>query len=105
VNGTCGGMVCKQDGAACSNNGQCCNGTCTNGICGPAGGNVGTCCTAHASVGCSVAAIQNCVCNVGDPNASPPVAPDPFCCGGQANSQWDAMCVAEVTDFGCAVCP
>jgi hypothetical protein len=92
VNGTCGGMACKPDGQACASNAQCCNGTCTNGVCGPAGVDVGTCCTAGATKGCTNATIQNCVCVTNS---------DAYCC----DTAWDAQCVTEVGTFGCAMCP
>jgi len=55
---------------------------------------VGCCTTGHAccetgSAGCADPAIAACVC-----------AQDPFCC----ESEWDAQCVAEVTQFGCGTC-
>lgn len=46
------------------------------------------CCETGAA-GCADAAIANCVC-----------ATDPFCC----SNEWDAQCIAEVTEFGCGSC-
>jgi hypothetical protein len=46
----------------------------------------GTCCVAHAEVGCSVQGIEDCVC-----------AQDAYCC----NTQWDGMCVTQaINDCG-----
>ena len=50
------------------------------------GAETGDCCEAHAGTGCSVAAIEACVCGM-----------DEFCC----SSEWDATCVGEVDEFGC----
>jgi hypothetical protein len=50
------------------------------------GAETGDCCEAHAGSGCSVDAIETCVC-----------AMDEFCC----TSEWDSTCVGEVDEFGC----
>jgi hypothetical protein len=73
----------------CAVNADCCNGTCTAGICG-VGGNVGNCCMVHATPGCTNAMIQMCVC-----------AADIFCC----NNNWDSACVNGVEGKGCGMCP
>ncbi len=55
--------------------------------CGSASGN---CCSTGHGAGCSIPAIEACVCVI-----------DVFCC----ISNWDGFCVNEVTSFGCGVCP
>jgi hypothetical protein len=50
------------------------------------GANTGDCCEAHGGTGCSVAAIEACVCGM-----------DEFCC----SSEWDSTCVGEIDEFGC----
>jgi hypothetical protein len=57
-----------------------------------AGGVFGDCCESHGMMGCSVAAISDCVCSVDD-----------SCCV----SSWDAKCVEQVTRMKCApsACP
>jgi hypothetical protein len=50
------------------------------------GGTASNCGEAHAEGGCTDACIQDCVCEQ-----------DSFCC----DSEWDDVCVGEVTSFGC----
>jgi hypothetical protein len=50
------------------------------------GADAGDCCTPHATPGCENADVQACVCGQ-----------DAFCC----DSEWDAMCVENVSTFGC----
>jgi hypothetical protein len=63
------------------------------GACGgvrPAGLDVADgCCAAHDGVGCSDAAISDCVC-----------ANDPYCC----LVQWDQVCVDAIAQYGCGSC-
>ena len=47
------------------------------------------CCTAHDGAGCADAAIEACVC-----------AADGFCC----STEWDAVCVDQVTSLACGDC-
>ncbi len=47
------------------------------------------CCTTGHGFGCEVSAVESCVC-----------ATDPFCC----NTNWDSLCVGEVTSLGCGTC-
>ncbi len=54
------------------------------------GGDVGTCCETSNAPGCSVPAVEACVCGG-----------DPFCCA----MQWDHLCVARASqscDIDCA---
>jgi len=53
------------------------------------GVNFADCCQATTSKGCGREDVQACVC-----------ADDPYCCA----SQWDALCVAEVSSFECGSC-
>lgn len=48
------------------------------------------CCMVNGSAGCSDTAIESCVC-----------AQDAYCC----NTDWDQLCVDEVTQLGCGSCP
>ena len=79
VNGVCG--ACLPDGMMCGANGDCCVGQCNNGICGlPNPCTHDVCVTGPPlAPGCSPCAAA--VCQV-----------DAFCCQGQ----WDALCVSEV---------
>jgi hypothetical protein len=86
----CGG--CNQP---CDSGQQCIGGTCTGSGDGGDGGddggnNTGNCCVPHAGTGCTIGAIQTCVCNS-----------DPFCC----SDNWDAQCAGEVESLGCGMCP
>ena len=59
---------------------------------GPTGGGAqpGACCVETAEPGCAAdPAIEQCVC-----------AEDSFCC----ESEWDALCISEVNEFGCGTC-
>jgi hypothetical protein len=49
----------------------------------------GSCCSVHASTGCSNATIEQCVCRS-----------DAVCC----SVGWDDVCIKQVTDFGCGTC-
>ena len=49
----------------------------------------GDCCTPNGTPGCDDAGIASCVCGQDD-----------YCCTGE----WDEVCVAEVTEFGCSDC-
>ncbi len=49
----------------------------------------GDCCQPNGTPGCKTAAIAECVC-----------AQDDYCC----TTDWDDMCVGEVTEFGCGQC-
>ncbi|MEM6996514.1 MAG: hypothetical protein AAF721_38780, partial [Myxococcota bacterium] len=51
---------------------------------------LGDCCEPHEGPGCTGPGIQACVC-----------AADDFCCV----EEWDALCIRQVGDFGCAACP
>jgi hypothetical protein len=51
---------------------------------------IGDCCGAHEAGGCSGKTVEACVC-----------AQDEFCC----TEEWDALCVAAVSERGCAACP
>lgn len=44
------------------------------------------------SPGCSIPAIEQCVCELDD-----------VCCAD--DGAWDEFCVAQVDDFGCGTCP
>ncbi len=62
----------------------------TSGSGSDSGGvDVGDCCEAHATGGCTNEAIQDCVC-----------AQDEPCCA----AMWDDICVEEVDSLGCGVC-
>ncbi len=50
----------------------------------------GACCQVQPGPGCGDPGIEGCVCAV-----------DPYCC----TTQWDSVCVDEVTGLGCGVCP
>jgi hypothetical protein len=101
------GNACD-DSNACTTGTYCSGGACTggsavnlcwDGICncgetsttcpGDCGTSTGDCCTVHANPGCTVPAIQNCVCGY-----------DYFCC----NTAWDSYCVSEVESYGCGTC-
>ena len=49
----------------------------------------GDCCTTHGP-GCTVPTIETCVCSE-----------DAYCC----DTAWDSLCVSEVDQFGCGICP
>jgi hypothetical protein len=53
-------------------------------------GGGGTCCVPSFSPGCSDISIANCVCSY-----------DIYCC----DTEWDSLCVDEVTQLGCGFCP
>lgn len=48
------------------------------------------CCEQSEAPGCEVPAVQACVCEF-----------DPICC----EERWDEQCVADVSLFGCGICP
>ncbi len=50
---------------------------------------VTTCCEAHPEPGCDSPSIEACVCLI-----------DPYCC----DTEWDRVCVDEVTSEGCGLC-
>lgn len=57
---------------------------------GTTGGNaLGNCCEPDGSMGCEVAEVQDCVCEL-----------DSFCC----DTEWDANCAMEVNSLGCGEC-
>ncbi|MEX1363907.1 MAG: hypothetical protein AB1Z98_12315 [Nannocystaceae bacterium] len=47
------------------------------------------CCSTGHGAGCEVDPVESCVC-----------AADPYCC----NTNWDSICVGEVTSLGCGSC-
>jgi hypothetical protein len=59
-------------------------------LCGNCSGSFEECCAVQPDPGCPSPEIESCVC-----------AQDPFCC----NETWDDLCVSNVDDFGCAMCP
>ena len=66
--------------------------TTTGGGGGDDGGPIGfgDCCVANLSPGCEDADVESCVCDQ-----------DSYCC----ETDWDSICVDEVEEFGCGVCP
>lgn len=88
----CGGCNLPCDAGQTCSGGACMGGGGGDG--GDGGGDgggddAGTCCSAHATPGCSNATIQSCVC-----------AQDSYCC----STQWDGQCVNQVESFGCGTC-
>ncbi|RLB58379.1 MAG: hypothetical protein DRI90_16830 [Deltaproteobacteria bacterium] len=79
-----GSKTCDHEG---SGFGPC---ICSGGVGGGGGGTAGgECCNVHETPGCGTTEIETCVC-----------AQDSYCC----DTEWDATCVAEVTQFGCGTC-
>jgi len=89
--GSCGGSAGGGGGGA---GGSSTAGSGGNAFGGSAGGGAaptfgGWCCNDKTtSPGCDIPEVVSCVC-----------AEDPFCC-----DEWDKLCSAQVTKFGCAVC-
>ena len=87
---------CGDCGISCAADESCMSAQCvadepdpTDGGGDDGGVGVGNCCAAHAGTGCTVDAIEQCVC-----------AQDDYCC----TTAWDATCAGEVESFNCGMC-
>jgi hypothetical protein len=103
ANGTPGCVDAAVEACVCAQDPDCCQSDwdafCVQGVealgCGTCGGGGGGnpapagCCMPQPGPGCGDGFVEFCVCIT-----------DPYCCV----VEWDAQCVAEVTEFGCGSC-